>query len=283
MEQQNIVNITPENFQQIIVEASQVKMIIIGFWTPRDPSCIDLMTALEQVAGHYPDDLIMAKINVDEQQQIAQQFGIQSVPTVALFKEAKPLDSFVGMKTAEELQAFLQPHLPKMEDTLLAQCRALMAQDDYNSAYGLAKQAYELDSERADIKLVYADVNIHSGKLAEAQSLLQSIKMVDQDSYYQTLLSAVELAKTAADSPQIKALQQQLAAQPDDHALKVQLAVQLSQAQRNEEALALLFSVLKVDLAFMDAKKCFLDILATLPQGDPLTTDYRRKMYSLLY
>ncbi len=281
--QSNIVDITADNFQQIIVEASQVRLVIIGFWTDRDQGCVDMMNALAVLAGHYSNEVILAKINVDEQQQVAMQFGIQSVPTVALFKEAKPLDSFVGMKTEQELQAFLQPHLPKEEDTLLNQCKTLIAAGDHKTAYPLAKKAYELDAERADIRLAYADVSIHCGKLADGESLLQSITMIDQDSYYQTLMSAAQLAKAAADSPQIKALQQQLAQQPDDNEVKVQLSIQLSQAERSEEALELLFSVLKADLNFMDAKKHFLDILATLPDGDPLALNYRRKMYSLLY
>jgi putative thioredoxin len=283
MQQSNIVDITPDNFQAVIVEASQTRLIIVGFWTDRDPSCIELMNHLAQLAGHYPDDVILAKINVDEQQQVAMQFGIQSVPTVALFKEAKPLDSFTGIKEPAELQAFLQAHLPSPEDTLLAQSRALIEAGDHKGAYGPAKQAYELTQERADIRLVYAEVSIHNGKIEEAEALLQSITMVDQDSDYQSLMSALKLAQTAADSPEIKALQQQLAQRPDDNEIKVQLSVQLSQANRNEEALELLFSVLKQNMAFMDAKKCFLDILATLPDGDPLGVGYRRKLYSLLY
>ncbi|MFT4924662.1 MAG: putative thioredoxin [Phenylobacterium sp.] len=283
MEQSNIVNITADNFQQIIVEASQVKLVIIGFWTPRDPSCLDLMDYLAQKAAEYPEEVILAKINVDEQQDVAMQFGIQSVPTVALFKQAKPLDSFVGMKTPAEVDDFLQAHLPKMEEALLLQCQALISEGDFKAAYGLAKQAYELDAQRADIRLTYAQVSIHNGKLAEAETLLQSITLVDQDSFYHNVMSALTLAKTAADSPEIKALQQQLEQQPDDFEIKVQLSVMLSQANRHEEALELLFTVLKANLAFGDAKQRFLDMLAALPDGDPLVTSYRRKMYSLLY
>lgn len=283
MEHTNVVDITPDNFQQVIVEESKTKLIVIGFWTARDPACVELMANVQALLVNYPQAVIFAKIDVDAQQQIAMQFGIQSVPTVALFKDAKPVDSFVGMKEGTELEAFLQPHLPKEEDIALAECQALIVAGDYTTAFGLAKKAYELAPERTDIKMAFADVCINSGKIEDAEALLQSIKMIDQDAYYNSLVSAMELAKTAADSPEIKALQQQLEQQPDDNELKVKLAVQLSQGNRNEEALELLFSVLKRDMAFGEAKKIFLDILATLPDGDPLTSTYRRKMYSLLY
>lgn len=283
MEQSNTVDITAENFQQIIVDSSMEKLVVIGFWTARDPGCVDLMERIEAITGNHADSVIFAKIDVDSQMQIAMQFGIQSVPTVALFKEAKPVDSFVGSKEQAELEAFLQPHLPKEEDALLAQARQLLSAGDGQNAYGVAKKAYELDNERADIKLVFADANIQSGKLDVAEALLGEIRMLDQDGYYQSLVSALELAQNAADSPEIQALQQQLEQAPQDNEIKVKLAVQLSQAGRNEEALVLLFEVLKKDMAFGEARKIYLDILATLPEGDSLAPVYRRKIYSLMY
>lgn len=282
MSQANVVDITPENFQEVIIDSSMENLIVIGFWTERDPGCVDLMTRIEQLVGGV-SKVIFAKIDVDSQMQIAMQFGIQSVPTVALFKEGKPIDSFVGNKQDDELAAFLQPHLPQEQDELLASARELIAAGDHQAAYTPAKRAYELQSDRADIKLVWADVNMHSGKLDVAEQILASIAFIDQDGYYQSLIAALELAKNAAESPEIQALQKDLEQDPDSLEIKVKLAVQLSQGNRHEEALTLLFEVLQKDLNFGEAKKLYLDILATLPEGDPLAPNFRRKLYSLLY
>ena len=81
----------------------------------------------------------------------------------------------------------------------------------------------------------------------------------------------------------VKALEQALATDPANKELQQQLAVQYHQVQRSAEALALLFEILKQDLNFGEAKKLYLDILATLPKGEPLASSYRRKLYSLLY
>lgn len=288
MEQSNIIELTVENLEQLVVETSRTHLLIVGFWTPRDPGGVEMMDHLSAIVADVPNDAVFGKCNVDEQQQVAMRFGIQSVPTIALLKDGRPIDSFVGVKDLAELKAFVQPHLPKPEDGFLAQAKTLIEQGEHRSAFGVAKQAFELDPERLDIKLVFADCCIRNGKVADAETLLQSIKMIDQDTYYQSLMSAVELAKTAADTPQVKALQAQLAQVADDdvqakNTIRVQLAVQLNQSQRSEEALAMLFGVLQQDMNFGDAKKSFLDILATLPDGDPLALDYRRKMYSLLY
>ena len=151
----NVVDITPDNFEQVIIEQSKQQLIVIGFWTGRDESCVQLMNQIESLLSSA--SVTFAKIDVDSQAQIAMQFGIQSVPTVALFKDVQPVDSFMGMKTGEELAAFFAPHLPKEQDTLLAQGLALMAANDHSAAFALLKKAHELDSERGDINIAFAE------------------------------------------------------------------------------------------------------------------------------
>jgi putative thioredoxin len=106
---------------------------------------------------------------------------------------------------------------------------------------------------------------------------------VDQDAMYKSILGKIELAEQAAESPEIIALQQELAADPDNLELKMKLAVQLHQANQIEQALELALAVLIKDLNFGEAKKLTLDMINALPDGDPLKSKYRRKVYSLLY
>ena len=106
---------------------------------------------------------------------------------------------------------------------------------------------------------------------------------MDQDGYYRAILGKIELAEQAAESPEIIALQQALENDPDNLALKVKLAVQMRQANQLEEALSLMHSVLLKDINFEDAKKLMLDMINALPDGEPLKSQYRRKVYSLLY
>ena len=105
--------------------------------------------------------------------------------------------------------------------------------------------------------------------------------MVAQDDHYQTLSSRLSLALQASDSPELRALELRHAEQPDDHALAQELAVLYSQVGRQEEALALLFTILKRDLAFGDAED--LSRCAGNHGRAPAAQSYRRKLYSLLY
>lgn len=280
---QNSVDITLENFQQVILQESQNKIVMVDFWADWCEPCKDLMPILDKLAAEYAEKLLLAKVNCDQQQEIAAQFGVRSLPTVMLVKDGQPIDGFAGVQPEAQIREMLDKHLPKPEDELFSQAAALVSEGDHAAAFNLAKQAHDLNSQRVDIKLLLADCYIENGQLAPARTLLETIGLADQDSYYQSLQGKIELAEQAAESPEIKALQARLQQEPDNQQLKVELAVQLHQANQPEEALELLLGVLSQQLDFGDAKKVTLDIINALPDGDPLKSKYRRKIYSLLY
>ncbi|WP_233520574.1 thioredoxin family protein [Flocculibacter collagenilyticus] len=283
MQISNSVDLTPENFQKILVEESENKLIVVQFWSERSESCQGLMNTLERLAQEHTEHVLLAKVNCDQQQEIAMQFGIRSIPTVALVKNGQPVDGFAGVQDEAVIRDILNKHLPKPEDALFALAQQQVLEGVAEEAYSNILQAYQIAPERVDIKLLYADVLIALGKLNDADDILKTVKLVDQDSHFHSLVAKLELAKEAADSPEIKDLFRKLEVEPNNDEIKVRLAIQLHGAHRDEEALAMLFQVLQKDLAFQDAKKTFLDIIAALPSGDVLATQYRRKLYTLLY
>ena len=98
-----------------------------------------------------------------------------------------------------------------------------------------------------------------------------------------TLIAKLELAEQASNSPEIQALEKQLADDPENNELSRQLAVQYSQVNRNEESLALFYSLMLKDRNDADSKKLMLDVIAQLPDGDKLATTYRRKLFAMMY
>ncbi|AWB68615.1 co-chaperone YbbN [Saccharobesus litoralis] len=284
-EQSNIHDLTPENFQSILLEQSQTQLVLVFFWAQSIPESVELLPVVEHLAGQHLGKIILAKVDCESQRQIAMQFGVQAIPTLALVKEGQPIDGLAGQQTQAQVQEWLENHLPKPEDELLQQAQVLIAQEQYTQAYSPISQAIEIAPERVDIQKALIDVYVNTGKVAEAESLLSQIKMIDQDDYYQSLLAKLELAKEAADSPEIQALEQQIKDNPSDEMLPVKLAVALHQVQRNEEALAHLLGLMtrRLDAANGEARKILMDILQTLPDGDPLATKCRRRLYSLLY
>lgn len=280
-----MIAINLENFQQVILEESKSRLVLVAFWAEQIPESVALRDALAQRVEPFNEQMLMASLDCQSQQQIAQQFSIQGLPTAILVKDGQPLDGISGPQTDETISTFLDKHLPKAQDLLLAQAQKALTENKLAEAQSAINQAYELDPERADIKLVLIDVDIQTGNTDEAQGLLDTIMMVDQDSYYQALLAKLELATQAANSPEIQALEAQLASNPNDIEIKHQLAAQYSQVNRNEEALTILFRLIQSGDAETKekSKELFVDVLKALPDGDAIASKFRRKLYTLMY
>jgi putative thioredoxin len=280
--QSPIVEVSLENAREVL-ELSKSKLVLFQFHSARSEGCQQLSPILTKIVQTYPQQLVLARVDCDQQQDLAMQFGVQQLPTVMLIKDGRPVDGFSGVETEHAIMARLQPYLPKPEDEFIARAQQFLEQQNPAEAYSLFKQALDLAPERVELKIWLADTAVSLGQLPQAQALLAEVKLADQDSVYKAVVAKLELAMEAADTPEIRALEQQLAAKPDDNAVKEQLAVQYQAAQRSEEALALLLGILQHDLNYGDSKKRYLDILAALPKGDVVASHYRRKLYSLLY
>ncbi|MCW8090851.1 thioredoxin [Alteromonas sp. ASW11-130] len=279
----NIVDITLENFQQVILQESREKMVLVDFWAEWCEPCKDLMPILEKIAGEYPDSMILAKVDCEQQQEVAAQFGIRNLPTVMVVKDGQPVDGFAGAQTETQIREMLAKYLPQPEDEYLEKAMQAISQGDYQGAFPLAKQAFELGEDNLEAKLLYIDCMIETGSINQAKELLATIKMVEQDNRFHALNSKIELAEQASQSPEMQKLKEAVEQNPNDLQLKVDLAVQLQQAHKADEALELLYQVLLEDLNFGDAKKIMLDMINALADGDALKSSYRRKVYSLLY
>lgn len=283
----NIVSINAQNLQQVLGETSQQKLVLLNFFSPQSPDCIGQAAILDKVAAEYASHIVVANLDCDAEQalasQLAQQVGLQTLPTLVLLKDSAPVDLLAGVQSEVQIREALAKHLPAQQDLLLEQAKQALLKSDLNAAFNYAKQAYEIDSGNARIKLVLADICIQIHKVDEAQALINTIDAQEQDAYFNNIKAKCEAALEAKDSPEIKEKQQQVEKYPNDLELKEELSILLNEAGRKEEALDVLFTVLQKDLNFNEAKPSFLAIIASLPDGDALAAKYRRKLYSILY
>jgi len=283
----NIVSINAQNLQQVLGETSQQKLVLLNFYSPQSPECISQLSILDKLAGEYTDYIVVANLDCDAEQalasQLAQQVGLQTLPTLVLLKDSAPVDLLAGAQTENLIRESLGKHLPAQQDLLLEQAKQALLKSDLNAAFNYAKQAYEIDNKNARIKLVLADICIQIHKLDDAQALINTIDAQEQDAYFHNIKAKCEAAIEATDSPEIKEKQSQVEKYSNDLELKEELSILLNEAGRKEEALDVLFKVLQKDLNFNEAKPNFLAIIASLPDGDALAAKYRRKLYSILY
>ncbi|WP_411166864.1 Thioredoxin [Aeromonas sp. DSM 116730] len=281
-----IVDINPQNFHAELIDASMKKPVVIYFHAPQMPECQGMTPLVETLVGPANPAVTLAKVDMNDPQlqPLASQLGLRALPALVLFHQGRPDEQAIleGPQDEATLRQYFAAFAPKEEELLLEQGQQALAEGQADMAHAHLTQAHRLAPERHDISLWLVQAALDLALLDEAQALLATIPMVAQDDHYQTLSSRLALALQASDSPELRALEQRHAETPDDDALSQELAVQYSQVGRQEEALALLFNILKRDMAFGDAKKIYLDILTTMG-AHPAAQGYRRKLYSLLY
>lgn len=283
--QTNKIDITTANAKAYLIDESFNRPVVVDFWADWCGPCKTLMPLLEKLAEEYAGDFLLAKVNADEQGVIAAQFGVRSLPTVMVMLEGRPVDGFVGAQTEVEVRKLLDKYLPKPWDKLLEKGLALLEEGDAASALPVLQEAYTSSNQRADIACALADAFLGLNRINEAADILGKIRLADQGPDYQRVMAKLDLAQNAQKAPEVSALEQRLATEPDNVEVKFQLAVQYSQHQYHREALELLYQMLQKNLSARDGevRKIFGDILAVLGKKDPLAIEYQRKLYSLLY
>jgi putative thioredoxin len=284
-----LINLTKDNIQHV-VDTSMQKMVVLAFWTQQQPESVQLLQTLELLANAQSGRFILAKVDCETELEIANYFQIQNLPTTLILDKGRPIDGFAGVQSQEQISDLLDKHLPPMWIQAFEDIKQQLAQGELSSEAltNIAEQLktiYVDAQQAAEVALVMTDVALQLGLLAEAKVLLARIGLADQDSYYHNLVAKLALAEDAADTPEIRQLQQNAAEHPDDLDAVIILAKALNAAHRNEEALELLFTILQKDLNAAEGKvkQVFMEILTAIGQGNMIANQYRRKLYTLLY
>ncbi|WP_101102358.1 thioredoxin [Macromonas bipunctata] len=171
-----MIDVTLANFETEVIAASQTVPVLVDFWAPWCGPCKTLGPVLEKVEAAYAGRFKLVKVNTEEEQQLAQAFGIRSIPTCVLMVQGQPLDGFMGALPEGQIKAFLDKHLPS-EDALQAQAHAEEAQQlaqagDTQSAQARLADALAHDPGNDDLRFDYVKLLIGNGQLGEAAAAL---------------------------------------------------------------------------------------------------------------
>ncbi len=280
-----IIDATLENFAQIL-ERSQEIPVLVDFWAEWCGPCRSLLPVVTRLAEEYQGKFLLAKVNIDQQQELAMQFGVRSVPTVKLFRNGAQVDEFMGAQPESVLRAFLEPHLARPADEPLALAHAALERGDGATAVAAARQALAMDPDYSRAHLVLAEALLQSGELQEASTLIDQLPVeLMADPAVARLRAQREFLGAAGASPDRAALEQALEADPGDSAARYQLGARLVLAGDYGGALEQFLTLLRRDRSYGDdaARKGMVAIFELLGNQGPLVSRYRTKMAQALF
>lgn len=277
-----------EQFEQLVVQNSLHKPVLVDFWAQWCAPCKVLMPLLEKITASYAGELLLAKVDCDVEQEIVARLGVQSLPTVVLFKDGKPLDGFTGAQSEADIRSMLAKHVAEPaaveEDPVLA-AQSLFDNDEFAKAEALLKELLSGDDQQPAALLLYARCLLERGALADAEAVINSVTDEAHRHAVASVRAQLTFLRQAAELPDMADLKTRLAKDGNDDEALLQLSVQQLARQNYEPALDNLLQLFirNRDFAEGAAHKTLLQVFELLGTEHPLVTLYRRRLYQALY
>ncbi len=284
---------TTATFAQDVIEASRQQPVLVDFWAPWCGPCKQLTPIIEKVVKEAGGRVKLVKMNIDDHPSIAGQLGIQSIPAVIAFVGGRPADGFMGALPESQVRAFIDKIAGPADadqkaeiEAILEEAKTLLSQHDIGGAADFFGAILQADPDNAAAFAGMAQCMIAAGQVDNARQILASApEAVAKDPAVAAVQKQLEQIEEARKLGDPQALEQALAADPDDHAARLKLA-KIRNAEGNREAAAdHLLSIMKRDRSFEDdvARRELLQFFEVWGPKDPATIAARRKLSSILF
>ena len=293
IEESIIKEVSEATFMQDVVEASKEKPVIVDFWAPWCGPCKTLGPQLEEAVKAANGAVTMAKVNVDDNQAIAGQLQVQSIPTVFAFANGQPVDGFQGAVSASEIKAFVDRVVAAnggdVEDGLdsaIASAEQMFDEGDFEAAIETFSAILEEDANNAKSYIGLIKCQIALGDLEQAEAILNGVPLeIAQSPEVEPVHAQIELAKQARDAGPINDLALLVEKKPNDHDARFKLAQALHGAGQVEDAVHQLLELFKRDREWNDgaAKSQLFIIFEALEPNNAIVLNGRRKLSSLIF
>lgn len=280
------VTITAGNFMSEVVEASAHTPTLVDFWAPWCGPCRQLMPILDRLAKDYGGRFKLAKVNTDEEQELARQVGIRSLPTVVLFKDRTAVDHFIGLVPESQIREMLDRHLPKLNDGPLSRARALKSAGDYAGARALLEQTLANDADNIELQAEIVELRALEGDLDGARRLWHELQGKEPNHPLIKRLSALlEFSTVIASFPDVRALRQRASENPQDLDARHALAVHQLLGGDVEPAIDTWLDFMRNHAAYKDnlGRRSLVLAFELIGEADPIVRQTRREMAKLIF
>ena len=281
-----IQNVSEENFNDIVIEASYRLPVLVDFWADWCQPCKTLMPLLMKLAEEYNGKFLLAKVNTEENKALAAQHGVRSLPTVRLYINGEVADEFMGALPEAQIRVFLEKQIPNEADLLAAQVEDHLDQGELEQASALLEQAAGLDPDNTKIKIARAKLALAAGQPEQAREILDTLDILTQgEPEVSALLARLDLEAKLSDAPSTEELNNRLSADDNDSEARYLLALRDIEQQNYQSALEMLLALLQKDRKYGDdaARKTILEVFNLLGGEGELVAQYRSKLFNALH
>jgi putative thioredoxin len=278
------IDVTSANFRPVVLDGSHSAPVIIDFWAPWCAPCRVLKPILEKLADEYAGRFTLAKINSDENPDIAAQFAVRGIPAVKAVVDGTLVDEFTGALPESQVRAFIERVLPSPSELVRKEARILMDRGDTAEALDKLDRALTLDPRNEAARVDKLETLVALGRIDAARELINSLNPRTLDEpRVATLRAKLEFAGGASEDH--TTLVNRIAQNPDDLHARLALARNFVTTQQYEQALEQLIEIIRKDRKFGDdaGRRTMLDVFNLLGNQGELVSKYRRMLSSALY
>ena len=289
-----IIEVITENFMSDVIEKSKETPVIVDFWAPWCEPCKQLTPVIEKIIKEKNGNVILAKMNIDESPEIAQQLKIQSIPAVMAFNDGQPVDGFIGVQSEKNITEFINKisslkNSSTIEDNIIAG-KKYIDDGDLETAALVFSEILKIEPENVSAKSLLARCILRSNQLDEAENIINNLPAnAENNQDFISVRSEVEIFKNAKNNPmsdeQEEELRVNIDKNPKNHQSRLDLAKLLLAKGENENAINELLKIIEFEPKWNEgeARKQLIEIFNILGNENILVIEGRKKLSSMLF
>jgi len=295
MSNNQVIDLTSETFIQEVIEKSKSIPVIVDFWAPWCEPCKQIAPILESLVSCEDGRVILAKLNIDDNPEIAQQLQIQSIPAILGFHNGQPVDGFAGVQPESSIKVFVQKlaslNGPSENEIAMKEGRELFETKNYNEALEIFGKVAQAEPDNISALSMIANCYLGLGETDIATEIISNIENEgkEKNQEYLSAKSQIDILNKAQekgiDENEFNNLIEILDKEPNNHQARFDIAINLMANNNHEEAIKNLLYIIEKDRLWNDeaARKSLLEIFNALGLNHDLVVDGRKKLSSILF